>query len=239
MVGNNIHEINVRAATGLYTSMHVILSYALFIQRFKPLPSIRAPPLLFGTHSTVPDIVETDLAVDLNYTSSRSPLTHPPTPSLPSTVTPHLPVRYPTLSSKLMLSGKPLLAREHCNSHSLNTNTSNNCCTSISGRHGNIPGEPPVDDPFAVLLCVKIPNGNRVQRRFRPSDLLCHVVAFALQHCKEEEEEREEEREEEEEEEEDWELSTSDVPRKVFNNLSLSLKEAGLESRTLLHLTPL
>ena len=78
-----------------------------------------------------------------------------------------------------------------------------------------------------------------MQRRFRPSNLLCHVVAFALQHCKEEEEEREEEREEEEEEEEDWELSTSDVPRKVFNNLSLSLKEAGLESRTLLHLTPL
>lgn len=211
----------------IYTSMHVILSYALFIQRFKPLPCIGAPPLLFGTHSTVPDIVETDLAVDLNYTSSsRSPLTHPPTPSLPSTVTPHLPVRHPTLSSKLMLSGKPLLAREHCNSHSLNTNTSNNCCTSTSGRHGNIPGEPPVDDPFAVLLCVKIPNGNRVQRRFRPSDLLCHVVAFALQHCKEEEEE-------------DWELSTSDVPRKVFNNLSLSLKEAGLENRTLLHLTPL
>ena len=214
-----------------HTSVHVILSYALFIQRFKPLPSIGAPPLLLGvtsTHSTVPDIVETDLAVDLNYTSSSR--THSPTPSLPSTVTPHLPVRHPTLSSKLMLSGKPLLAREHCNSHSLNTNTSNNCCTSISGRHGNIPEEPPVDDPFAVLLCVKIPNGNRVQRRFKLSDLLCHVVAFALQQCKEEEEE---------EEEEDWELSTSDVPRKVFNNLSLSLKEAGLESRTLLHLTPL
>ena len=69
-----------------------------------------------------------------------------------------------------------------------------------------------------------------MQRRFKLSDLLCHVVAFALQHWKEEEEE---------EEEEDWELSTSDVPRKVFNNLSLSLKEAGLESRTLLHLTPL
>ena len=66
-----------------------------------------------------------------------------------------------------------------------------------------------------------------MQRRFRLSDLLCHVVAFALQHCKEEEEE------------EDWELSTSDVPRKVFSNLSLSLREAELENRTLLHLTPL
>ena len=217
-----------------FTSVHVILSYALSIQRFKPLPSIGAPPLLLGvtsTHSTVPDIVETDSAVDLNYSSSsRGLLTHPPTPSPPSSVTPHSPVRHPTLSSKLMLSGRPLLAREHCNSHSLNTNTSNNCYTSISGRHGNIPEEPPVDDPFAVLLCVKIPNGNRVERRYRLSDLLCHVVAFALQQCKEEEEE---------EEEEDWELSTSDVPRKVFSNLSLSLKEAGLESRTLLHLTPL
>ena len=115
------------------------------------------------------------------------------------------------------------------NSHSLNTNTSNNCCTpihSIADRHGSIPEEPHVDDPFAILLCVKIPNGSRVQRRFRLSDLLCHVVAFALQHCKEEEEE-------------DWELSTSDVPRKVFSTLSLSLREAELENRTLLHLTPL
>ena len=213
----------------LYIHFSVCNLVIYFIQRFKPLPSIGAPPLLLGvtsTHSTVPDIIETDSAVDLNYTSSsRSPLTHPPTPSLPSTVTPHSPVRHPTLSSKLMLSGRPLLAREHCNSRSLNTNTSNNCCTSISGRHGNIPEEP-VDDPFAILLCVKIPNGSRVQRRFRLSDQLCHVVAFALQQCKEEEEE-------------DWELSTSDVPRKVFSNLSLSLKEAGLESRTLLHLTPL
>ena len=177
--------------------------------------------------------------MDLNYTSSSlSPLNpHPPTPSLPPTITPHSPVR--PLSSKLMLSGRSLLVRKHCNSHSvntnmsnshsLNTNMSNNCCTpihSIADRHGSIPEEPHVDDPFAILLCVKIPNGSRVQRRFRLSDLLCHVVAFALQHCKEEEEE-------------DWELSTSDVPRKVFSNLSLSLREAELENRTLLHLTPL
>jgi len=205
--------------------VHVILSYSLSIQRFKPLPSIGVPPLLLGGTSAIPDIVETDSAVDLNYTSSfPSPLNpHPPTPSLPPTLTPHSPVR--PLSSKLMVSGRSLLVR---NSQSLNTNTSNNCCNpihSISGRHGSIPEEPHVDDPLAVLLCVKIPNGRRVQRRFRLSDLLCHVVAFALQHCKEEEE--------------DWELSTGEVPRKMFSNLSLSLREAELESRTLLHLTPL
>ena len=210
--------------------MHVILSYSLSIQRFKPLPSIGVPPLLLGGTSAIPDIVETDSAVDLNYTSSSpSPLNpDPPTPSLTPTLTPHSPV-WP-LSSKLMVSGRSLLVRKHCNSQSLNTNTSNNCCNpihSISSRHGSIPEEPHVDDPLAVLLCVKIPNGRRVQRRFRLSDLLCHVVAFALQHCREEEEE------------EDWELSTGEVPRKVFSNLSLSLREAELESRTLLHLTPL
>ena len=132
-----------------------------------------------------------------------------------------------------MKSLPPRESYTNCGSKYLNFNSD---CTRIVSKStpaacsksrpvdSRIPEEPLASEAHTVLLCVKIPSGCRVQRRFRLSDLLCHVMAFAVQHC---------------EQEGDWELSTSDVPKRVFKDLSLTLNKAGLAVRTLLHLTHL
>lgn len=234
--------------------MYAVIS----LQRFKPLPSIGAPAPSLHTRTRVATghVTETDSAVDLDYASSSSPspISHPPTPSLHPTIIPHHPPH-----SSLKVIGRhsglsilphrtvlkvPARSQSPRSSQSLNFNANNNDHTSTivaskptpttllksSQADSRVPEEPLASEPHTVLLCVKVPSGCRIQRRFRLSDLLCHVMNFAIQHCAEEEEE---------EDEGDWELSTSDVPRRVFEDLSLSLKEAGLAVRTLLHLTRL
>jgi len=227
-----------------------------------------APSLQTRTRVATGHVTETDSAVDLDYASSSfpSPISHPPTPSLRPTIIPHHPPRsslkvigrhsglsilpHRTVLKVPARSRSPretcvrsLAPRDSCSSKSLNFNANNNDHTSTivaskptpttllksSQADSRIPEEPLASDPHTVLLCVKVPSGCRIQRRFRLSDLLCHVMNSAIQHCAEEEEE----------EEGGWELSTSDVPRRVFEDLSLSLKEAGLSVKTLLHLTRL
>ena len=74
----------------------------------------------------------------------------------------------------------------------------------------------------AVLLCIRLPSGDRIQGTFKLTDTLETVVGFARQYC---------------DEEEDWDLSTGDVPKRVFRNLSVSLREAGLTVRTVVYLS--
>ena len=85
--------------------------------------------------------------------------------------------------------------------------------------------EPATDELHTVVLSIKLPSGTRVQRCFRHADTLGSVVAFARWHSSEISVE--------------CEVSTSDVPKKTFDDFSLTLEEAGLTTRTLLHITPL
>lgn len=88
-----------------------------------------------------------------------------------------------------------------------------------------VPPEPPMDAPNTVMLKVRLPDGECIQRRFNyQSDLLRTVVHYAwlVMNSRVPEE--------------DVTLSTNCVPKVVFSDLSLTLEQAGLVHNTLLHL---
>ncbi|XP_015759225.1 PREDICTED: caspase-2-like [Acropora digitifera] len=94
----------------------------------------------------------------------------------------------------------------------------------LSTQHTSFtfPREPPKEEVARIHLAVKLLNGSRYERWFRNSDTLEAVMAFAasvstgkLPPCQ---------------------FCTNEVPRRVFDNITLSLSQAGIQSRTLLHL---
>lgn len=94
----------------------------------------------------------------------------------------------------------------------------------LSTQHTSftLPSEPSKEEVARIHLAVKLLNGSRHERWFRNSDTLGAVMAFAaslstgkLPPCQ---------------------FCTNEVPRRVFDNITLSLSQAGIQSRTLLHL---
>ena len=85
--------------------------------------------------------------------------------------------------------------------------------------------EPAPDEPGSVVLAIKLPDGARLERRFRQTDLLADVMLVAqdyspqpLPPC---------------------ELCTNDVPKKLLTDYGMTLKQAGLSVRTMLILSEL
>lgn len=83
-----------------------------------------------------------------------------------------------------------------------------------------VPPEPASDEPGCVVLAIKLPDGTRLERRFRQTDLLADVLLVAQEHsprplppC---------------------ELCTNDVPKKLLTDYGMTLKQAGLSVRTML-----
>ena len=94
----------------------------------------------------------------------------------------------------------------------------------LSTQHTSftLPSEPSKEEAGRIHLAVKLLNGSRHERWFRNSDTLGAVMAFAaslstgkLPPCQ---------------------FCTNEVPRRVFDNCTLSLSQAGIQSKTLLHL---
>lgn len=93
---------------------------------------------------------------------------------------------------------------------------------SIQHTSFTLPSEPSKEESARIHLAVKLLNGSRHERWFRDSDSLGAVMAFAaslsggkLPPCQ---------------------FCTNEVPRRVFDNCALSLSQAGIQSRTVLHL---
>lgn len=85
-----------------------------------------------------------------------------------------------------------------------------------------LPDEPKDTEPERIHLAIKLLDGSRHERWFRHTDTLGMVLAFAesvskdkLPPCL---------------------FCTNEVPRRVFNNFSVSLTQAGIISRTVLYL---
>ncbi len=84
----------------------------------------------------------------------------------------------------------------------------------------DLPTEPKKGED-QLILAIKLPNGERVQRSFYPSDSLGVVMHFAEQSA-------------------DLDFSgcelLCDMPKQVFKDLKLKLKDIQLQSRTILHI---
>ena len=88
-------------------------------------------------------------------------------------------------------------------------------------RPVELPAEPSSADTDAVLLAVKLPDGRRMQRRFRKSDELRSVLHFAEVSAQ-------------------LDFSATvivcDAPRRLFTDLCVKLSDTELQNRTVLHL---
>jgi hypothetical protein len=78
----------------------------------------------------------------------------------------------------------------------------------------------PAEAEESLAIGVKLPDGKRIQRRFRPQDTLRDILSFAeltasldMAHC----------------------FLVSSVPRASFTDLDLTLAACGIQNRTLLH----
>ena len=85
----------------------------------------------------------------------------------------------------------------------------------------NIPDEPSAGEE-RFLIALKLPEGGRLQRYFRPLDSFLDIVSYA---------EKESGRSFS-----DCNVFTSDVPKRIVSDLSVSLRVAGFKDRTLLYL---
>lgn len=85
----------------------------------------------------------------------------------------------------------------------------------------SIPDEPS-DGEERFLIALKLPEGGRLQRYFRPLDSILDIVSYA---------ERESGRSFS-----DCNVFTSDVPKRIVSDLAISLQVAGFGDRTLLYL---
>ena len=98
----------------------------------------------------------------------------------------------------------------------------------LPAPHISLPPEPSADNPLSVLLCIKLPSGGRAQRRFLTSDRLSAVLLFSVQQeCDSEVGGVSSE----------WELSTSEVPKRTLHDTSVTLEGSGLSVNSLLHLS--
>ncbi|XP_001629571.2 uncharacterized protein LOC5509004 [Nematostella vectensis] len=114
-----------------------------------------------------------------------------------------------------------------CQTH--NTKNSDDVNINLAEKYTNmhikrtIPPEPGDSEPDRIQLALRLLDGSRHERWFHPTDTIQEVLCFAGFLSKEMKLL------------EDYVLCTNDVPRKVFEDPSLTLCAAGLESRTVLH----
>ncbi|CAH3155898.1 unnamed protein product [Pocillopora meandrina] len=86
----------------------------------------------------------------------------------------------------------------------------------------SLPNEPDDSEPGRIHLAIKLLDGSRHERWFRNTETLGTVLAFA-QSCSKDRLPL-------------CQFFTNEVPRQVFNNFDVSLTQAGINSRTVLHL---
>ena len=227
----------------------------MLLQRFKPLPSIGKAN---DTDST--PVTDTDSAVDLASPTPSSHHTHLPNNSYNSQIGTHC----TCCDSQLCLhndverdgGGKsnvyedvPQLSRQESpiNHHSKPLTVSPDLCVAEKvGRNGTsiniatksshylLPPEPSPNDAHTVTLCIRLPDGSRVQRRFNFCiDTLQTVVTFARTNLNQSEESSSEQQDSFS----DFVLCDNSVPRVVFDDLSLGLEEVGLVHNTMLQFT--
>ena len=97
--------------------------------------------------------------------------------------------------------------------------------TASLSLHYSLPDEPTDAEPERLNLAIKLLDGTRHERWFRPTDTLGAVIAFAASVTKDELP--------------PCLICTNEVPRRVFDNFSLSLSQAGINSRTVVYLEDL
>ena len=89
----------------------------------------------------------------------------------------------------------------------------------------DIPPTPPSDELDCVVLAIKLPDGTRLERRFRQTDLLADVLLVAQDSCPQPLP--------------PCELCTNDIPKRLLTDYGMTLKQAGLTVRTMLILSEL
>ena len=97
--------------------------------------------------------------------------------------------------------------------------------TASLSLHYFLPDEPTDAEPERLNLAIKLLDGTRHERWFRPTDSLGAVMAFAASVTKDELP--------------PCLICTNEVPRRVFDNFSLSLSQARINSRTVVYLEDL
>lgn len=85
------------------------------------------------------------------------------------------------------------------------------------------PTEPPESESHRIHLAVKMLDGSRHERWFRLSDTIGDILCYA-------------ESVTDETLPENCEICTNELPKRVFSDLSLTLEDAGLPSRTVLYI---
>ncbi|XP_068753844.1 UBX domain-containing protein 10-like [Montipora capricornis] len=91
----------------------------------------------------------------------------------------------------------------------------------LSIQH-TLPNEPSETEPGRIHLAVKLLDGSRHERWFRNTETLGAVMAFAASLSKDKLP--------------PCQFCTNEVPRRIFDDFSLSLSQAEIHSRTVLHL---
>lgn len=86
----------------------------------------------------------------------------------------------------------------------------------------SLPNEPDDSELGRIHLAIKLLDGSRHERWFRNTETLGTVLAFAQSFSKDKLP--------------PCQFFTNEVPRQVFNNFEVSLTQAGINSRTVLHL---
>lgn len=81
---------------------------------------------------------------------------------------------------------------------------------------------PDIHGPF-LTIAIRLPDGSRVAKRFDSKETLQNVCEFAIESI-------------EDSELKTWLLVTTDIPKRIFKDLTMSLKEAGIDDKTLLYL---
>lgn len=81
---------------------------------------------------------------------------------------------------------------------------------------------PDIHGPF-LTIAVRLPDGSRVSKQFDVKETLRNVCHMALQNVQNSEVEN-------------WCLVTTDIPKRIFKDLTMSLKEIGIDDKTLFYL---
>ena len=123
----------------------------------------------------------------------------------------------------LKLSAKPTLFKEARNFENVPKVEQNDMKHETLNRDMRMSPEPG-EDQENVSLAVKLPDGHRIQRRFRPTHSVQTIVDFA-EHTSQINFSG-------------YKLVSNTLPKREFTNLQLNIRECNLESRTLLILQP-
>ena len=189
--------------------------------KLQPLPaigSVRQNHTVVGEHS-----ISDDSAIEMssNYSSSLETTSSPHLLSSNTFVNMHH-MHEPMIKARKSLQEEHSLHRAFRVSEISETLPSK---LSIEKKRRVMPPEPSSEEPNCVLLAIKLPDGTRLERRFRQTDLLTDVMLVAQRHCPQPLSA--------------CELSTNDVPKRVFTDHGMTLQEAGLSVRTMLILSEL